>query len=174
MDKYEKEPFKALIKAFCAGMLSVVFTLITVKVFDYTIGLIPILNQTVFYDSFITAGIPEELCKFLVFMIFIWRDKNFDEYFDGIVYASFISLGFAAVENILYVVPGGIGTGIVRALISVPGHFLFGVILGYYLSLAKFNSEKRGRYIIIGLLLNMSSQSNKPWAAMASSKPMMM
>lgn len=170
MDKYEKEPFKALIKAFCAGMLSVVFTLITVKVFDYTIGLIPILNQTVFYDSFITAGIPEELCKFLVFMIFIWRDKNFDEYFDGIVYASFISLGFAAVENILYVVPGGIGTGIVRALISVPGHFLFGVILGYYLSLAKFNSEKRGRYIIIGLLLAMAAHGLFDWLLMFSDR----
>ena len=169
-DKYQKEPFKSLFKAFFGGMLSVVFTIITVRIIDYTIGLIPYLNQTVFYDSFITAGIPEELCKFLVFMIFIWNDKNFDEYFDGIVYASFVSLGFATVENIMYVMPGGIGTGIVRALISVPAHFLFGVILGYFLSLAKFNSDKKGRYIIIGLLIAMAAHGLFDWLLMFSDR----
>ena len=169
-DKYQKEPFKSLFKAFFGGMLSVVFTIVTVRIIDYTIGLIPYLNQTVFYDSFITAGIPEELCKFLVFMIFIWNDKNFDEYFDGIVYASFISLGFATVENIMYVMPGGIGTGIIRALISVPAHFLFGVILGYFLSLAKFNSNKKGRYIIIGLLIAMAAHGLFDWLLMFSDR----
>jgi RsiW-degrading membrane proteinase PrsW (M82 family) len=169
-DKYQKEPFKSLFKAFFGGMLSVVFTIVTVRIIDYTIGLIPYLNQTVFYDSFITAGIPEELCKFLVFMIFIWNDKNFDEYFDGIVYASFISLGFATVENIMYVMPGGIGTGIVRALISVPAHFLFCVILGYFLSLAKFNSNKKGRYIIIGLLIAMAAHGLFDWLLMFSDR----
>ena len=169
-DKYQKEPFKSLYKAFFGGMLAVVFTIVTVRIIDYTIGLIPYLNQTVFYDSFITAGIPEELCKFLVFMIFIWNDKNFDEYFDGIVYASFISLGFATVENIMYVMPGGIGTGIVRALISVPAHFLFGVILGYFLSLAKFNSGKKGRYIIIGLLIAMAAHGMFDWLLMFSDR----
>ena len=169
-DKYQKEPIKSLLKAFFGGTLAVVFTLILVKITDYTIGLIPYLNQTVFYDSFITAGIPEELCKFLVFMIFIWNDKNFDEFFDGIVYASFISLGFATVENIMYVMPGGIGTGIVRALISVPAHFLFGVIMGYFFSLAKFNSEKRGRYIFIGLLLAMVAHGMFDWLLMFSDR----
>ena len=169
-DKYQKEPFKSLCKVFFGGMLAVVFTIVTVRIIDYTIGLIPYLNQTVFYDSFITAGIPEELCKFLIFMIFIWNDKNFDEYFDGIVYASFISLGFATVENIMYVMPGGIGTGIVRALISVPAHFLFGVILGYFLSLAKFNSDKKGRYIIIGLLIAMAAHGLFDWLLMFSDR----
>lgn len=169
-DKYQKEPFKSLCKAFFGGMLAVVFTIVTVRIIDYTIGLIPYLNQTVFYDSFITAGIPEELCKFLIFMIFIWNDKNFDEYFDGIVYASFISLGFATVENIMYVMPGGIGTGIVRALISVPAHFLFGVILGYFLSLAKFNNDKKGRYIIIGLLIAMAAHGLFDWLLMFSDR----
>lgn len=169
-DKYQKEPIKSLIKAFCGGMLSVVFTLITVKICDYTIGLIPYLNQTVFYDSFITAGIPEELCKFLVFMIFIWNDKNFDEYFDGIVYASFISLGFATVENIMYVLPGGLGVGIMRALLSIPGHFLFGVIMGYFLSLAKFNRSKRGLYIFLGLLIAMTAHGLFDWLLMFSDR----
>ena len=169
-DKYQKEPVKSLVKAFCGGMLSVVFTLILVQIIEYTIGLIPILNETVFYDSFITAGIPEELCKFAVFMIFIWRDKNFDEYFDGIVYASIVSLGFATIENIMYVLPGGISVGIVRALLSVPGHFLFGIIMGYFLSLAKFNRSKRGLYIFLGLLFSILAHGIYDWLLMLSDR----
>ena len=169
-DKYQKEPIKSLLKAFFGGMLAIVFTLVIVKNIEYTIGLIPYLNETVFYDSFITAGIPEELCKFLVFMIFIWNDKNFDEYFDGIVYASAISLGFATFENILYVMPGGLGVGIMRALFSVPGHFLFGVILGYFLSLAKFNSHKRGLYIFLGLLFAIIAHGLFDWLLMFSDR----
>jgi RsiW-degrading membrane proteinase PrsW (M82 family) len=168
-DKYQKEPLGSLMKAFFGGMLAIVFTLITVSILDYTIGLIPILSETVFYASFITAGIPEELCKFLIFMIFIWNDKNFDEYFDGIVYASFISLGFACVENIMYVFSSGaagIGVAIVRSLLSVPGHFLFGIILGYFLSLAKFHSSKRGLYIFLGLLIAATAHGLFDWLLM--------
>ena len=169
-DKYQKEPIKSLLKAFFGGMLAVVFTLTIVTITEYSIGLIPYLNETVFYDSFITAGIPEELCKFIIFMIFIWRDKNFDEYFDGIVYASFISLGFAVVENIMYVLPGGLGVGFMRALLSVPGHFLFGVIMGYFLSLAKFNKDKRGLYIFLGLLIAMVAHGLFDWLLMFSQR----
>lgn len=169
-DKYQKEPIKSLLKAFFGGMLAVVFTLTIVTITEYSIGLIPYLNETVFYDSFITAGIPEELCKFIIFMIFIWRDKNFDEYFDGIVYASFISLGFAVVENIMYVLPGGLGVGFMRALLSVPGHFLFGVIMGYFLSLAKFNKGKRGLYIFLGLLIAMVAHGLFDWLLMFSQR----
>lgn len=169
-DKYQKEPVKSLLKAFCAGMLSVVFTLAIVSIIEYSLGLIPYLNETVFYDSFITAGIPEELCKFLVFMIFIWHDKNFDEYFDGIVYASFISLGFATVENLMYVLPGGLGVGVMRALLSIPGHFLFGVIMGYFLSLAKFSKGKRGLFIFLGLLIAMAAHGMFDWLLMFSQR----
>lgn len=176
-DKYQKEPVKSLLKAFFGGMLAVVFTLITVGIISLFFYYIPFIPQTVFYDSFITASIPEELCKFLIFMMFIWRDKNFDEYFDGIVYATFISLGFACIENIMYVFgasvesfSGGLHTSIVRALLSVPGHFLFGVILGYFLSLAKFRPEKRGRYIILGLLFAMLAHGLFDWLLMFSDR----
>ena len=169
-DKYQKEPIKSLLKAFFGGTLSVVFTFIIVTIIEYSIGLIPYLNETVFYDSFITAGIPEELCKFLVFMIFVWRDKNFDEYFDGIVYAAFISLGFAMVENIMYVLPNGLGVGVMRALLSVPAHFLFGVILGYFMSLAKFKKDKRGLYIFLGLLIAMTAHGLFDWMLMFSQR----
>jgi len=124
------------------------------------------ITKTVFFSAFLEAGIPEEFSKFLIFMLFIWRDKNFDEYFDGIVYASFIGLGFACIENIEYVFSFGFSTGVVRALISVPGHFLFGVVLGYFLSLAKFHSEKRGLYILTGLLLAMLAHGLFDWMLM--------
>jgi RsiW-degrading membrane proteinase PrsW (M82 family) len=137
-----------------------------VTTIEYSIGLFPILPDTVFYDSFLTAAIPEELCKFLIFMIFIWRDKNFDEYFDGIVYATFIGLGFACVENIEYVFMYGFGAGVSRALFAVPGHFLFGVLMGYFLSLAKFTPEKRKKYIFLGLLFAIIAHGLYDWLLM--------
>ena len=172
-DKYQKEPIKTLVKAFFSGMLAIAFTMVIVFFIDLTFGNIPILSNTVFYAAFLTAGIPEELCKFLIFMIFIWRDKNFDEYFDGIVYACFIGLGFACLENIMYVFGAsiqsiwvGFATSFIRALLSVPGHFLFGVILGYFLSMAKFRPEKKGKYIWTGLLLAMLAHGLFDWLLM--------
>ena len=165
-DKYQKEPIKSLLKAFFGGWLAVVMDIGLVTTIEYSIGLFPILPDTVFYDSFLTAAIPEELCKFLIFMIFIWRDKNFDEYFDGIVYATFIGLGFACIENIEYVFMYGFGAGVSRALFAVPGHFLFGVLMGYFLSLAKFTPEKRKKYIFLGLLFAIIAHGLYDWLLM--------
>ena len=165
-DKYQKEPIKSLLKAFFGGMLAVVIDIVLVTSIEFSIGFFPILSDTVFYDSFLTAAVPEELCKFLIFMIFIWRDKNFDEYFDGIVYATFIGLGFACVENIEYVFMYGFGTGVSRALFAVPGHFLFGVLMGYFLSLAKFTPEKRKHYILLGLLFAIVAHGLYDWLLM--------
>ena len=165
-DKYQKEPIKSLLKAFFGGWLAVVMDIGLVTTIEYSIGLFPLLPDTVFYDSFLTAAIPEELCKFLIFMIFIWRDKNFDEYFDGIVYATFIGLGFACIENIEYVFMYGFGAGVSRALFAVPGHFLFGVLMGYFLSLAKFTPEKRKKYIFLGLLFAIIAHGLYDWLLM--------
>ena len=167
-DKYQKEPIKSLIKAFIGGMLSIPIDILIVTGIDAALNGTAISN-TVFFSAFLEAGIPEELSKFLIFMIFIWNDKNFDEYFDGIVYASFIGLGFACVENIEYVFSYGFQTGVVRALLSVPGHFLFGVVMGYFLSLAKFHPEKRGTYMISGLLLAMLAHGLFDWLLMVAS-----
>lgn len=167
-DKYQKEPIKSLAKAFIGGMIAIPMDIMIVTMIDALLGDTAI-SETVFFSAFLEAGIPEELCKFLIFMIFIWRDKNFDEYFDGIVYASFIGLGFACVENIEYVFSYGVQTGVVRALLSVPGHFLFGVLMGYFLSLAKFRPEKRGTYLLMGLLLAMLAHGLFDWLLMIAS-----
>ena len=65
------------------------------------------------------------------------RDPNFNYTFDAVVYAVFVSLGFAAVENIMYVVTTGFSTAVVRAIFSIPGHAMFGVVMGAGLARAK-------------------------------------
>jgi RsiW-degrading membrane proteinase PrsW (M82 family) len=167
-DKYQKEPIKTLAKAFIGGMIAIALDILIVTGIQYLAG-DSAITKTVFFSAFLEAGIPEEFSKFLIFMLFIWRDKNFDEYFDGIVYATFIGLGFACVENIEYVFMFGFGTGVVRALLSVPGHFLFGVVMGYFLSMAKFHPEKRGTYLFSGLLLAMIAHGLFDWLLMVSS-----
>lgn len=167
-DKYQKEPIKSLLKAFIGGMIAIPLDILIVTGIDLLLDS-TVLANTVFFSAFLEAGIPEELCKFLIFMIFIWHDKNFDEYFDGIVYATFIGLGFACVENISYVFSYGFQTGIVRALLSVPGHFLFGVVMGYFLSMAKFHPEKRGRYLWSGVLLAILAHGLFDWLLMVAS-----
>ena len=171
-DKYQKEPIKTLAKAFIGGMFSIVMDIAVVSFINRVF-----YSESVFYSAFWEAGIPEELCKFLIFWALIWGDKHFDEYMDGIVYATFIGLGFACVENIMYVfsaasesLGSGIGTGIVRALLSVPAHFLFGVVMGYFLSLAKFKPEKRGTYLISGLLLAMLAHGLFDWLLMVTDR----
>lgn len=140
-DKYEKEPVKSLAKAFLGGVLSVFLTLFLVYLFPFPIPENSPQAYLAFAQAFGQAGIPEEISKFAMLFLFIWRDKNFNEYYDGILYAVFVSLGFACVENIMYVMQYGMGTAISRGILAVPLHALCGVVMGYYFSLAKFTNH---------------------------------
>ena len=115
-------------------------------------GTAPVLNGL--FDGYVVAGFSEELCKLLLLLLVIWRSPHFDEYFDGIVYAAFLSLGFACVENITYVLGGDdpMGTALMRGLLAVPAHFLFAVTMGYYVSLAKFDPAGRRGHLWKALL----------------------
>ncbi|MCY0877089.1 MAG: PrsW family glutamic-type intramembrane protease [Firmicutes bacterium] len=88
--------------------------------------------------AFFVAGAVEETCKGVVFWRFVYHKPVFDEPYDGVVYAVAIGLGFAAVENVLYVTSSGITTAFVRAFTAVPGHALFGVVMGSAFARAKF------------------------------------
>lgn len=150
-DKYEKEPVLLLLKSLGLGML------ITIPIIFVERGLSIILpylpkNIQAFYTAFIIAGFTEEGFKYLAFFLLIWKNKNFNEKFDGIVYAVFISLGFAAVENINYIIQYGENTGYIRALASVPAHALFGVTMGYYFGLAKFYIGQRKLLLLRAIL----------------------
>ena len=149
-DKYEKEPVGLLLKGLFLGAL-VTIPIIFVEGAFTAIGrnLTGILG--VAYKSFVVAGFTEEFFKFLAVMFLFWRHRAFTERFDGIVYAAFVSLGFAAVENIFYVFEHGTGTGILRALTAVPAHLMFGVTMGYYIGLARFMPEKKNQLLLRSL-----------------------
>ena len=145
-DAIEKEPAKMLRKAFGGGCLCVLLDLLIVLPMQAIFGDASEWHGffwSTFGQAFLEAGIPEELCKFLVLYWLIWKAPDFDEHFDGIVYATFVSMGFACLENILYVFQYGAGTGIMRAVTAVPGHFFFAVVMGYYFSRAKFDIPNR-------------------------------
>ena len=86
---------------------------------------------------FIGIAFMEEISKWLMAYFGSYNHREFDEIYDIIIYSAFVSLGFAAFENVLYVFSGGVMTGIVRAFLAVPGHAFFGVMMGYYLGKAK-------------------------------------
>ena len=135
-DKYDKEPLGMLVKALLIGVLIVVPVI-------FVEGLL--MNQMpqsgkvaeAAYQAFVVAGFTEELFKFMGLYILVWRSRSFNEQFDGIVYAVFVSLGFAGVENVLYVIDGGMQTALIRAITAVPAHAIFGIAMGYYLGIAR-------------------------------------
>jgi RsiW-degrading membrane proteinase PrsW (M82 family) len=141
-DKYEKEPLAFLFKALLAGMLiTLPIILVNLWIEGYKVYFEGLLQ--VGYVAFIVAGLVEELFKFIALYLLVWHHREFNEKFDGIVYAVFISLGFAMVENIMYVYRFGETTGYLRAFTAVPAHALFGVTMGYFFGLAKFGEIKR-------------------------------
>jgi RsiW-degrading membrane proteinase PrsW (M82 family) len=89
------------------------------------------MPETLIAAAFI--GLIEEGVKFAAVLVTAYRHTHFDEVIDGIVYAVTASLGFATIENVFYVFNGGVGVGVARALLSVPGHAFFGAVMGYYL-----------------------------------------
>lgn len=109
-----------------------------------------------FLSSFINAAIPEEAFKFAVLYFLAKKCKHFDEMLDGIVYAVCIGMGFAGIENLLYLFGAGdewISVGISRALMSVPMHYFFAIIMGAFFSLGWFDKRNRKVYMSAALVL---------------------
>jgi len=150
-DKYEKEPWKMLLIALVVGALVAVPVIFVERFLSLFTPEEPF--RAAFYTSFVIAGFTEESFKFLAFILLIWKSRNFNEKFDGIVYAVFISLGFAGIENFLYVVQGGATVGLSRALTAVPAHALFGITMGYYFGLARFYPGQRKIMISLAILI---------------------
>ncbi|MCD4734467.1 MAG: PrsW family intramembrane metalloprotease [Bacteroidales bacterium] len=151
-DKYNKEPVGLLIKSLIFGALIAIPVIFTEAYLSNRFFIEGHLLQ-VAYDAFIVAAFTEELFKFFALYFLIWKNKHFDEKFDGIVYAVFVSLGFAAVENIMYVYEYGHSVGLTRAITAVPAHAVFGVIMGYYFALAKFKEKGRANNFLKALFV---------------------
>jgi RsiW-degrading membrane proteinase PrsW (M82 family) len=150
----QKEPKSMLMKAFFGGILSIFIALLFAMPLSEYESSIPSGLARSFYTSFFCAGIPEEFGKWIIFYWLIKKAKDFDQYYDGILYAIFISMGFALVENVLYVMKGGMGVAIMRAILAVPGHMLFAVPMGYYLSISKFEpANEAKKHIALSLII---------------------
>ena len=135
-----KEPKEVLRKLFGYGCLTVIPILIVEIILDPFFSTANLTSfVAIFINTFIAVALVEEGFKWIVTKKFGYDNKEFDEVYDIIVYSVFASLGFACVENILYVLSNGLGNAIVRAFTSIPGHTCFGVMMGYYFSKAKVN-----------------------------------
>jgi len=150
-DKYEKEPLPVLLRALLAGVLIVVPVVIIEAFLTRSSETMEGMAYAAF-TAFVVAGFTEEAMKYLAFVLFFWSNRNFNEKFDGIVYSVYISLGFAAIENLIYVYSGGYAVGVIRALTAVPAHALFGIMMGYYFSRAKFEKPMRPLYLLLAFL----------------------
>ncbi len=149
-DRFQPEPLGKLLLTFFVGCLSVLPAIGLESAIQLFTPGEPL--TAALYEGFAVAAFSEELCKLLLLYRVAWKSPHFDEYFDGIVYAAFLSLGFACVENIGYVLmdpDGPMMTALFRGLLAVPAHFLFAVMMGYHFSLAKFDPRHRRRHLLL-------------------------
>ena len=154
-----REPIGLLLKVFFLGF----FSAIPVVIVELFLGkFFPTDDLTsvvqVFINVFISVALVEEGFKWLVTKFIAYHNKEFDEVYDIIVYAVFASLGFACIENILYVMSGGLSTAILRAVLSIPGHACFGVLMGYFFSQAKLanvneNKSLQTKNLVLSILI---------------------
>ncbi|MBM0064617.1 glutamic-type intramembrane protease PrsW [Alkalicoccobacillus gibsonii] len=143
---YRRAIYGTIIRTFLMGFLLVFpvmvlqFAFIEESVFPYE-----------WQQALILYGFTEEFFKWFVLYIFAYQLGTINRRNDGIVYGVSLSLGFATMENILYLIAHGIETAIGRALLPVSSHALFGIIMGYYLSHAKLSPGNKKKFLIYSL-----------------------
>ena len=138
-DRLEKESAHLLWTLVKAGILSALLALVEERVFSYILGSF-LEADTLAYNIilyFVIVAGAEESSKYIFLKRNTWKNPEFNSQYDGVVYAVFVSLGFALWENISYVLSYGFATAIVRALTAIPGHACFGVFMGVFYGIAK-------------------------------------
>lgn len=151
-DEYNIEPRRHLIISFLLGMLAIIPAL-------FLETIISLIDQGPFFKSipgiavkaYFSVALVEELCKFMMLRYYAFRKPEFDEPFDGIVYAVMVSMGFATVENIFYVSQSGIQTAIIRMFMAIPAHATFAILMGYFMGKAKFSLNRKRSLMIAGI-----------------------
>lgn len=153
-DSYEPEPLHLMALLFFLGMAAALIAGVL------ELGAGGAVTGILFF--IIAVPVIEEGVKFLMVLLFAYRNREFDEPMDGIVYATATALGFATLENAQYLLDiasssSVLATGVVRGILTVPAHALFGIFWGYALGIAKFSPpEKRVPLIIGGLVLGIA------------------
>ena len=142
-DKFNREPGKTLIISFVLGIFCV---LPAIVLEDIGSAFLPPYGSgmNTFLYTFVVVGLSEELCKFLVLRLYSYPRREFDEPFDGITYSVMVAMGFATIENIMYVAEYGMANAFLRMFTAVPAHATFGIIMGYYVGMAKFKGNSPG------------------------------
>jgi len=153
-DRYDAEPLPIVIRLFLTGALTVLPVMIIQRALTLWLG------ESPFAFSFIISAGVEEFIKWFVLYHIIYNHTEFDEPYDGIVYATAVSLGFATLENVLYAFtePVTFGMLLARALLPVSGHALFGVFMGYSMGKAKFSAGSQAK-------LNLAASFALPFLA---------
>ncbi|GHH98163.1 glutamic-type intramembrane protease PrsW [Neobacillus kokaensis] len=147
-DEYEPEPISFVLRTFLYGAL-LVFPIMFIQHVLVTEHLV----KSDLFDAFFSTGLLEEFFKWFVLFYAVYQHVEFDEPFDGIVYGVAVSLGFATIENIFYLVANGVGHAMTRALLPVSSHALFGVIMGFYLGKAKFTGGLKAKWVFLSLFI---------------------
>lgn len=139
-DRVEKEPVSLVLKVMGLGMLVIIPVLVCELAGEFILSRFWYETELPYLVlmNFIVVGISEEFWKRFIIRKYIWKKKDFNYRFDAIVYCVASSLGFALLENVLYVLQSGFGTGVARAVLSVPGHCTFAVFMGFFLGEARF------------------------------------
>ncbi|ANF37083.1 intramembrane metalloprotease PrsW [Bacillus velezensis] len=146
-DQYDNEPVHMVLRSFFLGVVLVFPTMFIQYVLEKEH-----VGGGSFFVSFLSSGFLEESVKWFVLMISVYPHAHFDEHYDGIVYGASVSLGFATLENILYLFGHGVEHAFIRALLPVSCHALIGVIMGFYLGKARFSQKKaRVKWLVISL-----------------------
>lgn len=153
-DKHEKEPFGLLFKSFLLGAFASIAIVLIISIFSKSF--IPLTDNfsvwQQFIQAFLVVALTEEFSKYVIVKYFAQPKKDFNEPYDGIIYAVMVSMGFACTENIMYVLNGGFEVALMRAFTAVPAHATFGVLMGYFMGKAKF-SKNRFQLNMAGLAL---------------------
>ena len=151
-DKFEKEPKKLLLYNFLFGaIVSVFISSVLYVIYDNYLPQsddFSVLQQ--FIKAFFVVALIEEFSKYVIVRYYAQPKSDFNEPFDGIIYAVMVSMGFAVVENIFYVFEGGLQVAVLRAFTAIPAHATFGVLMGYFMGKAKFTNQK-AKWNLIGL-----------------------
>lgn len=149
-DKYEKEPERLIYLAFVAGVLATFPSVLLESFFRLREQDSAVLLTNLFL-SFLWVGIVEEFFKYLAVRLTVYRSEQFNEVMDGMVYMVSAALGFAATENVGYMLGFGYAVGFPRAILSYLAHISFSAILGFYLGKAKIEGKKN--WILVGFIL---------------------
>lgn len=136
-DRLDREPAKLLAKLLFFGALSAVPAVVLELAGELAMDGMKDSVFKIFIENFFAVAAVEEGCKYLMLKKCTWKRQEFNCSYDGLIYAVYVSMGFAVIENLFYVAEMGIVTGIVRAVTAIPGHCFFGVFMGTHYAEAK-------------------------------------